>query len=162
MKLSACLRVFNKADHGAALVELGLLLPVMMLLVVGAVDFGRLYFEYIEVVNAAHAGAEYGSINSTDTSGMSTAATQSAPDVSGLTVPTKAYGCECSDGTSYSASCTTVPTCTASAGPPARSTNVVYRVEVTTQATWTPLMPWPGVPSSLTLTNTAYMRGNYP
>ena len=113
---------------------MGLLLPVMMLLVVGAVDFGRLYFEYIEVVNAAHAGAEYGSINSTDTSGMSTAATQSAPDVSGLTVPTKAYGCECSDGTSYSASCTTVPTCTASAGPPARSTNVCRdRVEVTTR-----------------------------
>jgi Flp pilus assembly protein TadG len=151
-----------KANHGAAMVELALLLPVLMLILVGAIDYGRAYFVYLEVVNAAHAGAEYGSLNPTDTTGISDAATASAPNVSNLTVPTAVYGCECSDGTSYSASCSTVPTCTASAGPPARSTNVVYRVKVTTQAVYTPLMPWTGIPSTFTFSNTATIRGDYP
>jgi Flp pilus assembly protein TadG len=162
MKLPTSLRILCKANHGAALVELALLLPVLMLLVVGAIDFGRAYFVYLEVVSAAHAGAEYGSLHPTDTTGMSTAATQSAPNVSNLTVPTAVYGCECSDGSSYTASCSTVPTCTASAGPPARASNVVYRVQVKTQAVYTPLMPWTGIPSSFTFSNTATIRGNYP
>lgn len=162
MKLSQGLRILLKAKHGAAMVELALLLPVLLLLVVGAADFGRAYFVYIEVVSAAHAGAEYGSLHPTDTSGMSTAATQSAPNVTNLTVPTTVYGCECSDGSSYKASCSTVPTCTASAGPPAVASNVVYRVQVKTQAVYTPLMPWTGIPATFTFSNTATIRGNYP
>jgi Flp pilus assembly protein TadG len=162
MKFPASLRILLKAKHGAAMVELALLLPVMLLLVVGAVDFGRAYFVYLEVVNAAHAGAEYGSLHPTDTTGISDAASASAPNVPDLTVPTAVYGCECSDGSSYKASCSTVPTCTASAGPPAVASNVVYRVQVKAQAVYTPLMPWTGIPSSFTFSNTATIRGNYP
>jgi len=162
MKFPASLRILLKANHGSSLVELAIVTPILLLVVAGAIDFGRAYYVNIEVVNAAHAGAEYGSINPTDTTGITAAAHQSAPHVPNLTVPTVAYGCECSDGASYHASCSTVPTCTASAGPPAVASNVVYRVQVKAQSVYTPLMPWPGIPSTLTLSNTATIRGNYP
>jgi hypothetical protein len=104
----------------------------------------------VEIAGAASAGAEYGVTNPTDTAGMKTAAQDDAPNVPSLSVTTPTYGCECSDGTGYSASCTSAPTsCTY---------NVVYKVTVTVSATYTPLVPWPHVPSSLTMTNTAEMR----
>ncbi|MGA8043023.1 MAG: pilus assembly protein, partial [Terracidiphilus sp.] len=77
------------------------------------------------------------------------AAQADAPDVPGLTVATPTYGCECSDGTAFSASCTTTPTC---------AYNVVYRVTVSVSASYKPMIPWPGIPSSMTLTNSATMR----
>lgn len=138
-----------KNDNGSSLVELSLVAPFLILLLLGAVDFGRAYFLGMEVAGAAHAGAEYGAQNPTDTTGIRTAATNDAPDVPNLTIATPTYGCECSDGTSYSASCSTTPTC---------SSNVVYRVKVTATATYSPWFPWPGIPSSMTLTNSAIMR----
>jgi Flp pilus assembly protein TadG len=45
---------------GQALVEFALLLPVFLLLLVAAVDFGRLFFTYIQIHNAAREAANYG------------------------------------------------------------------------------------------------------
>jgi Flp pilus assembly protein TadG len=44
-------------ERGQALVELTLLLPLLVLLVFGALDFGRLFFAYGAVANAAREGA---------------------------------------------------------------------------------------------------------
>jgi Flp pilus assembly protein TadG len=137
-------------EHGSSLVELAFTLPLLLLLLMGAVDFGRAFYMAVEVVGAAHAGAEYGAQNPTDTAGMKIAAQDDAPNVASLSVTTPTYGCECSDGTQYSASCTSQPTTCAY--------NVVYLVKVTASATYTPMVPWPGVPSSLTLSKTAQMR----
>lgn len=137
-------------EHGASLIELAITLPLLLLLLMGAVDFGRAFYLALEIAGAAQAGAEYGSENPTDTAGMKTAAQDDAPNVPSLTVTTPTYGCECSDGTGFSASCSSQPTsCTY---------NVVYLVTVTVSTTYTPLVPWPYVPSSLTLTNTSKMR----
>ena len=138
-----------KKDDGGSLVELALTLPLLLLLLFGAVDFGRAYYLAMEIAGAAHAGAEYGAQNPTDTTGMQAAARADAPDVPGLTVTTPSYGCECSDGTLFSASCTTTPSCT---------TNVVYRVTVPVSVTYKPLIPWPMIPSSMTISNSATMR----
>jgi len=156
----SCIR--SKANDGAAMLELALVMPVLLALVFGAADLGRAYFWGLEVTNAAHAGAEYGAINFSTPANITTAyvtaaATQSAPNVTGLTVSTPAWGCECSDGSSYTASCTTTPTCTATG---TRGSNVVYRIKVTTSATYTTLIPWPGIPSSINFSSTATMRGN--
>lgn len=43
--------------RGQALVEFALVLPVMMLVLLVTVDFGRLFFSYVEVVNAAREAA---------------------------------------------------------------------------------------------------------
>jgi Flp pilus assembly protein TadG len=140
-----------RGEHGASLVELALLLPVFLLLIFGALDFGRLFYLESELAGAAHAAAAYGSQNPTDMSGMQKVAQYDAPNVPNLSVGAPTYGCECSDGTSYVASCSpTKPTC---------STNVVYRVNVTVTSTYTPLFPWPRIPSSMSLSNSASMRG---
>jgi Flp pilus assembly protein TadG len=137
-------------ENGASLVELGLVFPIFVLMLLGSLDFGRAYYLATEVAGAAHAGALYGSQNPTDTAGMKTAAQDDAPDVPNLSVTTPTYGCECADGSAYSASCSTTPTCS--------SSNMVKVVNVTVQATYTPLFPWPKNNSSVTFTSIASMR----
>ena len=113
------------------------------------VDLGRAVYTAIEIAGAAQAGAEYGIQKPTDSAGMKAVALSSASNVANVSVPTPQYGCECSDGTSYSSSCAVTPTC---------STNVVYRVNVTVSTNYKSLLPWPGIPSNIHLSNSAAMR----
>ena len=157
MKFLTRLRILCKDNHGASLIELALVIPMLLSLVFGAIDFGRGYYVYIELTNAAHAGAEYGSLHPRDTAGMITAATKPNEMNVAFATPVPAYGCECSNNSSanntYSANCTTVPTCTASA-------THVYRVQVNTSAVYTTFLPWSGIPSTFTLYGSATIRGN--
>lgn len=148
--MTAKLYQFVRAEQGISLVEMALVIPFLLLIVIGVVDFGRAYYLYNEVVGAAHAGAIYGSQFPTDTTGMQTAGTNNAPDVSGISV-TASYGCECLDGTLASASCSSAPSC-------ASSNNEVYYVQVTATATYTPLLPWPGIPSSVPMSESVEVR----
>ncbi len=141
----------GRSDTGASLVEMALVLPLFLLLTFGAVDFGRAMYLAIEVAGAARAGASYGSQNPNDTTGIQTSAQIAAPNVPNLSVATPTYRCECADGTSYSASCLVTPSCTG-------GLNYVYRVNVTVTGSYTPLVSWPGIPSSMTLSNSASMR----
>lgn len=141
-------RLFTRED-GSSIAELALVMPMLMLILLGGIDFSRAYFLSIEVAGAAQAGAAYGVMHRTDTTGMSNAATMDAPNVSNLSVTTPTWGCECSDGTNSSVSCATVPSCT---------NNQVYWVKVTASATYSPVFPWPHIPSSISLSQTAVMR----
>lgn len=145
---------FFHSEAGSSLVEAGILAPVLIFLMLGAADFGRGYYVAEEVASAAHSGAEYAIQNpgnlSGDTTGIQTAAKDDAPNVSGLNIATPAWGCECSDGSSYSASCASQPS--------GCSANWVYKVTVTASASYAPLFPWPGVPSSIALSSSATMR----
>jgi Flp pilus assembly protein TadG len=136
------------SEAGSSLVEIAFFLPMLLLVLAGVADFGRAYYLAIEVTGAAHAGAVYGAQNVTDTTGMQNAAKLNSPDVSGLTAA-GSWGCECSDGTASSASCSVTPTC---------SVNVVYFAKVTTSATYHPIMPWKGISSSMTITGSNTMR----
>ncbi len=157
MKFLTRLSLFCKADQGTALGELALVTPILLLLVFGAVDLGHAYYVELEVENAAHAGAEYGSINPTLTAGITAAAQQSAPNLSNLTVTAPTWGCECSDGSLYYGNCSTTPVCVVTT---TRGGNVVHRVHVTTSSVYTTIVPWPGIPSPLTLSASATVRGN--
>lgn len=141
----------HQNEEASSLVELALTIPLFILLLFGVVDFGRAYYMAMEVAGAAQAGAAYGSQNPTNITGIKNAAQQDAPDVTGLTVSTPAYGCECSDGTGYVASCSSKPTC---------AHNIVYRVNVTVTSNYQPLLPWPGIPSNIRISKTAVMRGS--
>ena len=138
-------------EQGASLVEMGLMLPFLALLLLGLIDFGRAYYINVEVSNAAYTGALYGTQNYSDTTGMQNAATGDAADITGMTA-VATYGCECSDGTNAVASCTSQPTC---------AVNVVNYVQVTTSATYKPMFPWPGIPSSFSLQGTARLRAGH-
>lgn len=136
------------SERGSSLVEMAIMLPFLLLLVIGVIDFGRAYYDSIEVASAARAGAQYGVINPTDTTGMIAAAkSDTASDISTLTA-TAADGCMCSDGSGASASCGTTPSCTS-------GTRQVNYVQVNTSYTFKPYLPWPGIPASIPLTGQA-------
>ncbi|HEX3661519.1 MAG TPA: TadE/TadG family type IV pilus assembly protein [Acidobacteriaceae bacterium] len=143
------------SEGGSSLIEAAVFAPVLLMLMLGAADFGRGYYLAEEVAAAAHSGAEYAIQNpgrlSSDSTGIETAAKDDAPNVSGLSVATPAWGCECSDGSSFSAACASVPS--------SCSTNWVYKVTVTASVNYAPLFPWPGIPSSFALSSSATMRG---
>jgi Flp pilus assembly protein TadG len=139
-----------RGEEGSSLVELALLLPLFLLLLFGALDFGRAFYLQMEITGAAHAAAVYGAQDPTDTTGMKNTAQDDAPNVPNLSVGNPTYGCECPDGTSYSANCATTPT--------SCSTTFVRRVNVTVSATYSPLFPWPKVPSSMSFSSSASMR----
>ena len=141
----------SAADNGSSVLETALLLPVLCLMLVGATDFGRAYYLSLEVASAVHAGALYGTQEPHDTSGMVSAAALDAADIPNLK-PAASYGCECSDGSSVVVSCGTAPSC---------AYNVVNYVSVTASTTYKLLLPYPGFPSTLTLSAASKMRSSH-
>jgi len=132
-------RAAAQSQRGASLVELIVMVPFLMLLLLGVIDFGRGFYFSIEVVNAARAGAQYGSQNTVtmlDNAGMKTAAKNEAPDIS--TACTGNPGTTCWAGTFPQA---TSASELASGG----SAHTVNYVKVTTKATYTPMINWPGL-----------------
>ncbi|MCH7929955.1 MAG: pilus assembly protein [Proteobacteria bacterium] len=90
-----------KSARGAAVIEFALLAPIVLLMVVGAIDFGTFIYQKMQLQSAARAGAQY-AIQSdatvTDTAGIATAAQiASELDFTGVTLTTTRY-CACSDG----------------------------------------------------------------
>jgi Flp pilus assembly protein TadG len=131
---------------GQSAVELAFVVPVLVVLLVVAGDFGRLFFANIGVKNAARAGAQYGSqsvITAADANGMNAAAKQ---DYSTVT----ATASQCTCGTSSS-----VPKCQSSYCTNDPQGNYVT---VNAQTTFKTILTYPGIPSSITLKGTAVMQ----
>lgn len=49
--------------RGATLVEFAIVVPLLVLIMIGCIDFGRFLYFYAVVTNAAQEGASYGSVN---------------------------------------------------------------------------------------------------
>lgn len=67
--------------RGQAMVEFAILLPLFALFLVIAIDFGRVFFSYIQITNAAREAASYGASRTTgptDNAGMLAAAEDEA------------------------------------------------------------------------------------
>jgi Flp pilus assembly protein TadG len=64
----------RRTPRGQALVEMALILPLLMLLLLMAIDFGRVFFSYIQITNAAREAAAYAALSPTDTAGILAAA----------------------------------------------------------------------------------------
>lgn len=56
------MRTRVRSERGAELVEFGLTLPLLLLLVLGIIEFGFMFQEYEVVTNAAREGARLGSL----------------------------------------------------------------------------------------------------
>jgi len=133
--------------RGQSAVELALVTPILIVLLVVAADFGRVFYTSIAVNNAARAGAQYGSesiVTAADSAGITAAA--KTDGWSGLNVSASQCTCETSTivaacATSY---CTNNPAAT--------------YVTVTVTAPFTTLVNYPGLPSSITLTGHAIMQ----
>ncbi|MBN2392122.1 MAG: pilus assembly protein [Anaerolineae bacterium] len=60
----------RKKQKGQGLVEFALILPVMLLVIVGTMEFGRIFLIYATVSNGAREGARYGMVSPTDIDGI--------------------------------------------------------------------------------------------
>jgi Flp pilus assembly protein TadG len=134
--------------RGAAATELALLLPVLVLVVLGCVDFGRFAYNYIAVTNAARAGASYGAMNNYTASTYSTwsaGITQTARDEMSQQVGSGNIG-----------------NLKVTVAPPIIDANGLRRVRVTASYPFTTVVTWNlggwGLPSPLTLQQQAEMR----
>jgi len=78
-------------EQGSSLVELALVLFVLVLLVMGVVDFGRAFHDYIVITNASREGARYASRFPDDSVGITSATRQEAAN-SGLAPAELAVG----------------------------------------------------------------------
>lgn len=54
------------SERGQAMVEMALVLPVLILLIFGIMEFGRVFNAYLIITNAAREGARVGIVGSTD------------------------------------------------------------------------------------------------
>ena len=61
----------SNARHGQNLVEFAIVLPVLLLVLFGALDLGRIYFTTISLTSAAREGARYLTVNPDDVSNPS-------------------------------------------------------------------------------------------
>ncbi len=141
-------RLWRADESGSSLVEVACVMPLMLLILVGAVDFGQAFYVSIEVNSAAGAGTAYGVTNFVDTLGMQKAAALDASDVPSMTA-TATWGCECSDGTGANTNCLAIPSC---------SVNLVEYVDVNTSVDFKPVLNYPLIPSLLTLKGHSRMR----
>jgi Flp pilus assembly protein TadG len=144
-------------ERGQSMIELAVAMPVLLLVLLGAVEFGRLSYAAIEVANAARAGVAYGSqsaATAADIAGMQNAATNDSGDLAGWRLggvtATASQVCSCSTATAG-------VTC-ANAGTMCAGSRTLVSVQVNTTANVDPLIYVPGMPHRYTLNGHATMR----
>lgn len=64
-KLRKLLTTTNK-EEGASAVEFALVLPILMVLVLGIIQFGFIFFHYISITHAAREGARWAALEQED------------------------------------------------------------------------------------------------
>jgi Flp pilus assembly protein TadG len=155
--------VSSASGRGSALVELALSLPILVIILMGTVDFGRVFYTAMAVNNAARTAALYGSRlegSSTDTATIETQANNMwvaefggsagftklaycrpmcAPDA-----PTGSYALSSATGDCSSATCATG--------------HLVKLVTVSAQKAFSTISRYPGIPHTLTITRAFTMR----
>lgn len=144
------------SERGSTLVELAVALPALVLVLVGAADFGRVFYTAMELTAAARAGAQYGSVtaaNSSNTAVMQSTAIAAAGDVSGVSATASRF-CQCATDTG-AFSATTPPN---SCADPCTGKHLVVTVTVNARATFNTISRYPGIPRTLAITRTATLR----
>ncbi len=132
------LRRFIGSKRGQSLAEFALILPVLVLLMLGAIDFGRVFFAYVSVTNAARNGADYASFSSAR-----------ANDLTGIRA---AVVGDTGDLLNTSAS---NPQVTAATGTDSQGR--LY-ADVTVTYAFSTLFPWPGIPDTVDVSRTVTAR----
>ena len=134
--------------RGAAILEFALILPVVVALLVGMIDYGMLAYQTMEVSAAAHAGAEYALHYGWNTTGIQSAVTSATTlTVSANPAPQLKTACV----TAGAVVVTAGTTC--SSGAAAGS-----YVQVNAQATFTPIITWSSFAMPSTIAAQAMIR----
>jgi Flp pilus assembly protein TadG len=129
--------------RGASAVEFALILPLLITIVLGCVDFGRFAYYYIAVTNGARVGAGFASVN----------------PVTSVTMPW--WVAKIKDAVVEEMGAAFVPEQITVVSPPPipePQGQGQKRVSVTVSYPFQTLVPWPWLPNSMTLTRTVVMR----
>ncbi|HQE92675.1 MAG TPA: TadE/TadG family type IV pilus assembly protein [Anaerolineae bacterium] len=70
----------NKRENGQSVIEFALTLPLLILMLMGLLDFGRAYFIVVMLNDAAAEGAVYAGACPTDVDGIQLRVTEAASD----------------------------------------------------------------------------------
>jgi len=156
---AACLRTASRRietstadDGGSSILEMAFLMPVFLLILVGAAEMGRVGYYAIEVTSAARAGAEYAAQNhgtAANTVNIALAANTDAANVGGVQTQVTT-SCSCTSGTAIT--CANASTMCTSPG------RIEEFVQVSTSATVSPIFDYPGLPQSYALSGQSTMR----
>jgi hypothetical protein len=141
----AGMRLFSLSTYGSVAAEFALTAPTVILLVAAIADFGMLAIKSAGLVAATGIGAEYARAYPDDVSGIQHAVRSAMSFAPALTLPASfPRSCECNNqiAIACSESCATV----GRAGP-----NRVF-IRITANQSFTPLVPWPGIPTMITAT----------
>ena len=137
-RMRPSLRRIIRGKRGQSLVEFALIAPVLIILMLGTIDYGRVYFAYVSVTNGARNGAQFASESTT-----------AAADIDGIR--TAAIG----DTSELLNTSPTNPDVTVATGT---DTQGRLYADVTMQYTFTTMFPWPGLPNSMNVARTVRTR----
>ncbi len=135
------------------MVEFAIISPVLIFLLIGLIDVGRYTYYGILAANAARAGAQYGAqsvYTAIDSAGMESAA---AADGQNLPNWQSASG---SISAQHLCSINGATPTTCAAGTPAP--NSIYYVKVEVNGQFPALIKYAGIPASIPVSGSAYMR----
>lgn len=144
-------------ESGQALVETALVVPFLMVILVIEAVMVQAFYSAIEVANAAKAGVAYGSQNITtasDATGIGTAASMDAGNLSSTLTTTATLTGICSSGTACTGSNSTC-TNTDCSTPGDHIENILT---VKTSATVTPFIHIPSQPATYTVRGSAVQK----
>ncbi|MBN9104430.1 MAG: pilus assembly protein [Propionibacteriaceae bacterium] len=136
-------------ERGAAALEFALVAPVLILMIMGMVDFGMVVNAQAVVANGARDGARVASLNGSEANARA-AALKSASSLGGA-APTVSVQC-------FTDITATTP-CTGANYDVAKAAGNIVRVTVTYTYTWiTPLPTWIGRGPTQTISKVSFMR----
>ena len=148
MKRRCFIGKWRSGERGQSLVETALVVPVLVILLVGAVEMGRVVYASIAVANAAKAGGQYATRNgftAQDSTGIATAASAEAPTLTITT--TSSSACVCSDGSTSTCLNTDCP-----------NSHIEETMTVNTSATISAKIRLPGLPTTYTVKGQSIQR----
>lgn len=148
-------------QQGIVSVEFALILPILVILMLGVVDFGRLTRDKLIVINAANAGARFGSLNTTNfnnDAGIINAAKSSGNDLPILQANISVAPRTCYCITNNGLNLVLMATCTAACSGAGVDPTPAKYVTVSTSYAFVPLFSWSTILQPTTITAASTMR----
>ena len=145
----------RKRKSGVMTVEFAVTGPLLVLMMVGAADFSRMFFHATTVAGASGTGSFWGAQNIIKAVRNDTIEAMAEDDAANLTdvTVTPELFCDCPDGSSGGTMvpCSTLQ-CDSGYGPPR-----VY-AKTTVEQTFEVVLPWPGVPNPVAVHRETFTR----
>ena len=154
------MRIFRKiafTDGGSAAVEFALILPMIMLLVAGLLDYGNVMTIRMRVNSAARVAVQYAAHYPAAAASITAAGTAATSDPN-IVVGAPLFRCTCDNPWGVGVSGSSLSSCSSLSCVSAQATlrhHRYYYVTVSATENYTPLLPYNGLGAPIILTGTA-------